>query len=38
MVASLTILLFGPGKFALDTLLDRWIGTSAVPESRAQET
>ena len=38
LVASLTILLFGPGKFALDTLLDRWIGTSAVPESRAQET
>jgi putative oxidoreductase len=38
LVASLTILLFGPGKFALDTLLDRWIGASAVPESRAQET
>ncbi len=38
LVASLIILLFGPGKFALDTLLDRWIGTSAVPESRAQET
>jgi len=37
LVASLIILLFGPGTFALDTLLDRFIGTPA-PESRSLET
>jgi putative oxidoreductase len=37
LVASLIILLFGPGKFALDTVLDRLIGTPA-PGSRSLET
>jgi len=35
LVASVIILLFGPGLFALDTLLDRLSGSSAVPESRS---
>src|SRR6266436_895781 len=29
LVASLIVLLFGPGKFALDTLLERLAGTAA---------
>src|SRR5450432_4534599 len=35
LVASLIILIFGPGKFALDTLIDHLTGTaqSAVPHS-----
>ena len=28
LVASVIVLLFGPGKFALDTLLNRWFSTS----------
>ena len=28
LVASVIVLLFGPGKFAVDTLLNRWISTS----------
>jgi putative oxidoreductase len=35
LVASVIILLFGPGLFALDTLLDRLSGSSVVPESRS---
>jgi putative oxidoreductase len=38
LVASLIILLFGPGKFALDTLLDRWMGAPAAPASSTLET
>jgi putative oxidoreductase len=38
LFASLIILIFGPGKIALDTLLDRWIGASAVSESSSPET
>ncbi len=29
LVASIIVLLFGPGKFALDTLLDRWFPSAA---------
>jgi putative oxidoreductase len=29
LIASLIILIFGPGKIALDTLLRRWIGDTA---------
>src|SRR6202142_4737514 len=35
LVASVIILLFGPGLFALDTLVDRLSASSAVPESRS---
>jgi len=28
LVASVIVLLFGPGKFAVDTLLNRWFSTS----------
>jgi|SRR5882757_3465328 len=38
LVASLIVLLFGPGKFALDTLLERLAGTAATPQSRSLET
>jgi putative oxidoreductase len=38
LIASLIILLFGPGKFALDTLLGYLSGPSAVPESRTMES
>ena len=38
LFASLIILLFGPGKFALDTLLDRLIGSPAAPGSRSLES
>jgi putative oxidoreductase len=38
LFASLITLIFGPGKIALDTLLDRWIGASAVSESSSPET
>ena len=33
LVASIIVLLFGPGKFALDTLLDRWF-PSALGEKK----
>jgi putative oxidoreductase len=32
LIASLIILFFGPGKFAVDTLLNRWF--SALPEEK----
>src|SRR5271154_3565322 len=39
LVASLIILLFGPGKFALDTLIGYLTGSSAgVPASRSLES
>jgi putative oxidoreductase len=38
LIASLIILLFGPGKFALDTLLTHLSGTSALPASRSLES
>jgi putative oxidoreductase len=34
LIASIIILLFGPGKVAVDTLIDRWLGAPPVPESR----
>jgi putative oxidoreductase len=34
LIASLIILIFGPGKIALDTLLRRVIGAPATNESR----
>jgi len=37
LVASLIILLFGPGKIAVDTLLGLVTGTPAVAESRSSE-
>jgi putative oxidoreductase len=37
LVASLIILIFGPGKIALDTLLRRLIGIPAFEKSRAQD-
>ena len=33
LIASIIILLFGPGKFALDTLLERKFGRSTPPTS-----
>jgi putative oxidoreductase len=39
LVASVIILLFGPGKFALDTLLGRLTGTpTAAPASNSMES
>jgi putative oxidoreductase len=38
LIASLIILIFGPGKFAVDTLLGFRSGTSIVPASRSLET
>ena len=38
LVASLIILIFGPGKFAVDTLLGFRSGTAIVPASRSLET
>jgi putative oxidoreductase len=35
LVASVIILLFGPGLFALDTLVDRLSASAAAPESRS---
>src|SRR5271154_2233203 len=37
LVASVIILIFGPGKIALDTLLGFATGTSSVPASRATQ-
>jgi putative oxidoreductase len=34
LIASLIILIFGPGKIAVDTLLNHWMGSPAVAESR----
>jgi putative oxidoreductase len=31
LIASIIILLFGPGKIAVDTLLERWFGRSTTP-------
>ncbi len=33
LIASIIIVLFGPGKIALDTLLERWFGPSTRPIS-----
>jgi putative oxidoreductase len=38
LIASLIILIFGPGKFAVDTLLGLRSGASLVPASRSLET
>jgi putative oxidoreductase len=38
LFASLIILIFGPGKIALDTPVDRWLGAPTAPESRSLET
>jgi len=38
LIASLIILIFGPGKIALDTLLRRVIGAPAANESRSPES
>jgi putative oxidoreductase len=38
LVASLIILIFGPGRFAVDTLLGFRSGTAIVPASRSLET
>jgi putative oxidoreductase len=38
LVASLIILIFGPGKIALDTLLGLVTGTPAAEESRSSES
>jgi putative oxidoreductase len=38
LVASLIILIFGPGKIALDTFLGFATGARAVPESRSSES
>jgi putative oxidoreductase len=38
LFASMLVLIFGPGKFAVDTLLGFRSGTSMVPASRALET
>jgi putative oxidoreductase len=37
LIASLIILIFGPGKIALDTLLGIATGTSGVPASGSAE-
>ena len=37
LIASLIILIFGPGKIALDTLLGVATGTASVPASRSLE-
>ena len=37
LIASLIILIFGPGKIALDALLARLLGTTPLPESRSAE-
>ncbi|MGC1902453.1 MAG: DoxX family protein [Candidatus Acidiferrum sp.] len=34
LIASIIILLFGPGKVAVDTLIDRWLGAPPAPDSR----
>jgi putative oxidoreductase len=34
LIASVIILLFGPGKIALDTLLERWLGGPPATDSR----
>jgi putative oxidoreductase len=38
LIASLIVLIFGPGKFAVDTLLGFRSGTAIVPVSRSLET
>jgi putative oxidoreductase len=38
LIASLIILIFGPGKIALDTLLGRLLGAPALSESRSSES
>lgn len=38
LIASLIILIFGPGKIAVDTLLGHLVGAPAVPESRSSES
>jgi putative oxidoreductase len=38
LVASVIILLFGPGKYALDTLIARLTGTAPSPASRSFES
>jgi putative oxidoreductase len=38
LIASLIILIFGPGKFAVDALLGFHSGTSIVPASRSLES
>jgi putative oxidoreductase len=37
LIASLIILVFGPGKIAVDTLLSHLMGTPALAESRSSE-
>lgn len=37
LVASLIILIFGPGKIALDTILDRWAAPAPSTEPRSSE-
>ena len=36
LVASLIVLIFGPGKLCLDTLLDRWLAKQTSPEVSAR--
>jgi putative oxidoreductase len=38
LVTSLIVLIFGPGKIAVDTLLGHWVGTPALTESRSSES
>jgi putative oxidoreductase len=38
LVASLIVLIFGPGKIAVDTLLGHWAGTPELTESRSSES
>jgi putative oxidoreductase len=37
LIASLIVLIFGPGKIAVDTLLNRWLGPSELSESRSSD-
>src|ERR1700736_1984900 len=38
LVASLIVLIFGPGKIAVDTIVGHFIGTPALTESRLPES